>query len=138
MVCLQSYGQVGYTPAGRAFNLADGTFGATANAAFLGLAFGQIIRPWRPDLADIYLCWARQQVRPALCRAACAWPFHIPEMHTLSGRCLPKCAADMLSRHAQTQHSSMQAAREPSTLHPAHHHQTLAQEAFSPLVPVPG
>lgn len=68
--CVQSYGQVGYTPAGRAYSLADGTFGATANAAFLGLAFGQIIRPWRPDLADIYLCWARQQVCPAPCLTA--------------------------------------------------------------------
>ena len=57
---------MGYTPAGRAYCLTDGTFGATANSAFLGLAFGQLIRDWRPDLANIYLCWARQQACTSL------------------------------------------------------------------------
>ena len=93
-------GLVGYTPAGRAYCLTDGTFGATANAAFLSLAFGQLVRPWRPDLADIYLCWARQQARPCACMlCVCA--------------CMCACATARLA--GQILHSSFQG----SCLHPA-------------------
>ena len=59
---MQSSGQINYTPAGRAYCQANAGLGTTANSVFLALVFQDVIRDWRPDLADIYLCWAREQV----------------------------------------------------------------------------
>ena len=59
---MQSSGQISYTPAGRAYCQANAGLGTTANSVFLALVFQDVIRDWRPDLADIYLCWAREQV----------------------------------------------------------------------------
>ena len=74
---MQSSGQISYTPAGRAYCNNNAGLGVTANSIFIALAFQDIIRSWRPDLADIYLCWAREQVRHLLYTLVMMAVFHI-------------------------------------------------------------
>ena len=69
----QSAGEILYTAAGRAYSLQSPFLGATASASYLALTFSDVVRRFDSNLADIYLCWARTQVKTLSCLSQQIW-----------------------------------------------------------------